>query len=106
MAIIHCDSVFNQKSNCDLCTEKLKTPCWGWFGFQHVDVEIEKEEEIRHLTPFDLVLCLPCSSKIAHVIVHDLKKAADDYKKAADYIESIPTMNPESIVKPNSIKNN
>jgi hypothetical protein len=106
MAIIRCDSAFNEKTNCDLCTEELKTPCWGWFGFQHVDVEIDKEGETRHLTPFDLVLCIPCSSRIAYNIISDMKNAVQDYRKAADYIESMPIMPPVPSVNVENIKNN
>ena len=99
MAIINCDSAFNDKTHCDMCSEELKTPCWGWFGFNDVTIECDKEGETRHHNPFDLVMCLMCASKLAHNIVFDMEKAASDYKKAAEYIESIPTMYPASFVK-------
>jgi len=106
MAIINCDSLLRDKTHCDLCSEKLKIPSWGWFGFSHINNEDEKDDETNHDTLFDLVMCLMCASKIAHNIVFDIQNAAKDYKNAVEYIESIPTMYSASFVKVKPIINN
>ena len=106
--IINCYSVLedHDKTHCDLCSEKLKIPSWGWFNFFHTNAENGKDGETKYQTPFDLIMCLMCSSKISHNIISDMRNAAQDYKKAAEYIESMPIMPPTSSVKVNYIKNN
>ena len=106
--IINCYSVLNDhdKTHCDLCSEKLKIPSWGWFNFSHINSENGKDGETKHHTWFDLVMCLVCSSKIAYNIISDMQNAAQDYKKAAEYIESMPIMPPASSVEVKHIKNN
>ena len=106
MAIINCDSRLRDKTHCDLCADKLKIPCWGWFGFNHINNEDDEDGETKIPVEFDLVMCLMCSSKIARNIVFDIHYAAQDYKKYIEHIESIPTMIPASFVKAIPIKHN
>ena len=103
MAIINCCSRLRDKTHCDLCADKLKIPCWGWFGFSHINNENDEDGETKPPVDFDLVMCLMCSSKIAHNIVFDIHYAAQDYKKYIEHIESIPTY---SFVKAIPIKHN
>jgi len=74
--------------------------------FSHIGSEEEKDAEVRHHTPFLLALCWLCASKVANNIVFDMRKTANDCRKTAELIYSIPTMNPDSAVKTQIVKNN